>query len=108
MNEALNKKIAGILGKMDEKVLQAKLNAALDMLKKGDMDELAKKIKKVDKEELIKKLDEIDQSKLKEMGINREDIKTGMKDADFNKLASLMGEHGDEIIGKIKTLLGEK
>ena len=40
----LNKKLAEMLGKMDEKVLQAKLNAALDMLKKGKQKSLQRKL----------------------------------------------------------------
>ena len=105
MNDAFNKKMAEILGRMDEKVLKAKLNAALDMLKKGNTDELAKKIKKVDKEELIEKLNDFDNSKLEDMGINKDEIREKVKDVDFEKVAQLIGEHGDEIVKKIKDII---
>jgi hypothetical protein len=105
MNEALNKKFAEILGKMDEKVLQAKLNAALEMLKKGNTEELAKKINKIDKEELLKKMNEFDESKLKDLKISKDEIKQNISGEDLDKLATLIGEHGDEVIGKIKDII---
>ncbi|MCX8129046.1 MAG: membrane trafficking protein [Clostridia bacterium] len=105
MSESLNKKIAEMLGKMDEKVMQAKLNAALDMLKKGNTDELAKKINKVDKDELLKKVDELDESKLKELNINKSEIQKKVSNADLEKLSQLIGENGDEIVKKIKAFL---
>jgi hypothetical protein len=49
MANSINKKLADLLGKVDDKVLTAKINAAIDMLKNGDHDELAKKLSKVDK-----------------------------------------------------------
>ena len=101
----LNKMMADILGKMDEKVLQAKINAAIDMLKKGDTEELVKKINKMDKNELLEKINELDESKLKNLNINKEEIRQRVSDADLNKLAKLIGEHGDEIIKKLKDII---
>ena len=90
---------------MDEKVLQAKINAALDMLKNGNNEELAKKIGKMDKNELLTKMNELDEEKLKEMNINKNDIKQKVSDADLNNLQKLIGEHGDEIISKLKDII---
>lgn len=105
MNNSFNKKLSELLGKMDDKMLQAKINAGLEMLKKGDMDEIAKKLNKVNKEDLLNKLNDIDQAKIKELNINVDDIKRNVNDKDLQKISQLMGEHGDEIIKKIKTLL---
>jgi hypothetical protein len=105
MNDGLNKKLAEILGKMDEKILQTKLNAALDMLKKGNTDDLAKKINKLDKGELLSKINELDENKLKDLKINKEDIQRNVSNADFEKLSRLLGENGDEIINKIKDII---
>jgi len=105
MNDALSKKLAELMGKMDEKVLQAKLNAAIEMLKKGNPDDLAKKINKIDKEELMSKINEFDASKLKDMNINVNDVKQKVNEADLNKLSNLLGEHGDEIVQKIKDMI---
>ncbi len=105
MTNPFNKKIAEMLGKMDEKVLQARLNAAMEMLQKGNAEELAKKINKSDKEELLGKINDMDQSSLQSLNINKDEIKQKLNEADLQKLSQLIGEHGDEIINKIKTLL---
>lgn len=105
MVDAFNKKLAELLGKMDEKVLQAKLNAAMDMLQKGNTDDLVKKLNKMDKNEIVDKLNEIDDSKLKELNINKDEVKQKISNVDFEKMAQLIGEHGDEIIKKIKDII---
>lgn len=105
MSNSFNKKFAEILGKMDEKVLQTKINAALDMLKKGNTEELARKISKVDKEELLTKIDEFDYSKLQGLNIDTDEIKRRITNADLNKLSQLIGDHGDEIVLKLKDIL---
>ncbi len=105
MSDMLSKKLSEILGKMDEKVLQARLNAAIDMLQKGNTEELAKKISKIDKNELLNKINEIDESKLKDLKINKDDIKNKISESDLNKLSELIGDRGDEIISKFKDII---
>ncbi|HHV99290.1 MAG TPA: membrane trafficking protein [Clostridiaceae bacterium] len=105
MNNSFNKKLSEVLGKMDEKVLQAKLNAAIDMLQNGDMDEIARRLNKIDKNELLAKINELDESKLRSLNINKEEIKRKVSDADLDNLKKLIGEHGDEIIAKIKDII---
>lgn len=105
-NNSFNKKLADILGKMDDKVLQAKMNAALDMLKRGDTEDLAKKISKMDKEDLLKKINEFDASKLEELNIDKNEIRQRVSEADLNSLSKLIGEHGDEIVKKFKDIIG--
>lgn len=105
MSNLLNKKLAEIIGKMDEKVLQAKVNAALDMLKNGNSEELAKKIGKMDKEELLEKINELDDVKLKEMNINKNEFKQKISEKDLETFQKMLGEHGEEIIGKLKDII---
>lgn len=105
MDNPFNKKLAEILGKMDEKVLQAKLNAAMEMLKKGEMDELVKKMNKMDKNELLEKMNEFDESKLNELNIDKEGIRQNVSDADLTNMARLIGDQGEEIINKIKDII---
>lgn len=105
MNDGLNKKLAEILGKMDEKVTQAKLNSALDMLKNGNTEELAKKLNKIDKNELLSKINDFDESKLKDLKINKNEISQNVSNTDFEKLSRLLGENGEEIIKKIKDII---
>lgn len=106
MNNSFNKKLSEMLGKVDEKVLQTKLNAAFDMLQKGDTDEIARQLNKVDKKELLTKINEFDNSKLQELNINKEEIRQKISDVDLDNLQKLIGEHGDEIINKIKDIIG--
>lgn len=99
------KKLAEMLGKMDDKVLQAKINAAVDMLKNSDKDELAKKLGKVDKNELLSKLNEIDEEKLKELNLNKADLRQKMNSIDMSEVQKLLGEKGPEIMNKIKDII---
>ena len=105
MSNMFNKKLAEIIGKMDEKVLQAKINTALDMLRNGNNEELAKKIGKMDKNDLLSKMNELSEDKLKEMNINKNDIKQKVSEDDLNNLKKLLGDHGDEIINKFKDII---
>ena len=105
MGNSLNKKLSEMLGKVDERVLQAKLNAAIDMLQNGDMDEIARRLNKIDKNELLTKINELDESKLRNLNIDKEEIKKRVTDTDLNNLRNLIGEHGDEIIAKIKDII---
>ncbi|MCX7747882.1 MAG: membrane trafficking protein [Clostridia bacterium] len=94
-----------MLSKMDEKVLKARLNAAIDMLKNGNTEELANKLNKLDKNELLTKINEVDASKLDELNINKSELKQQISNADLQKLSQLIGENGDEIINKIKDII---
>lgn len=105
MQNPFNKKIADMLGKMDQKVLEAKLNKALEMLKNEPPEELAKKISKVDKNELLSKMDELDQNTMKEMNIDTNELKQKISEEDLKKLSQLIGDNGDEVIKKLKDLM---
>jgi transcriptional regulator of aromatic amino acid metabolism len=107
MNDSFNKKLSELLGKMDEKILQAKISSALEMLNNGEYEEIAKKINKMDKDELIEKIDTFDESKLKGLNINKEEIKQKINSADIDRLAMLIGEKGDILAEKFKNLLNK-
>lgn len=105
MSNGLNKKLAELLGKMDDKVLQAKINAAMDMLRDGNNEELAKKIGKVDKNELISKLNELDDVKLREMNLNKAEMKQKLNSIDLDAVQKMLGDQGSDIINKIKDII---
>ncbi len=105
MANGFNKKMTELLGKMDDKVLTAKINAAIEMLKNGDHDELAKKLNKVDKNEILEKLNEIDDEKIKELKLNKAELQQKMSNIDLNAVQKLLGENGSEIMGKIKDII---
>lgn len=105
MSDSFNKKLSELFGKVDDKILQSKLNAALDMLKKGNIETLAEKINKMDKNELMDKINELDDSKLKELNINKDEFQKKLSSADFENLSKLLGENGEDFVRKIKSLL---
>ena len=105
MANNFGKKLSDLFGKMDDKVLQTKLNTAFDMLKEGNNEELAKKIGKMDKNELLSKINELDEDKLKEMNLNKADIKQKLNSVDLDAFQKLLGEQGPQIIGKIKDII---
>lgn len=101
----INKKFSEMLDKIDDKVLQKKLNKAVEMLKTGNPEDLAKKMKKVDSEELLKEFDEFDETKIKDLNIDLQDLQEKVSDADLQKLSDLIGKNGDEVVRRIKSLL---
>lgn len=105
MSNGFNKKLSELIGRMDDKVLQAKINAAVDMLKNGDTDELVKKLNKVDKNEFLSKLNELDDTKINEMNLNKNELKEKMSSIDLNAVQKLLGDKGPEIINKIKDII---
>lgn len=105
MSNGLNKKLAELLGKMDDKVLQAKINAAMDMLKEGNNEEIAKKLGKIDKNELLAKLNELDDSKLRELKMDKAEMRHKLESVDLNAIQKMLGEQGPEIISKIKDII---
>ena len=105
MANSLGKKLSELIGKMDDKVLQTKLNSAFNMLKEGNNEELAKKIGKMDKNELLSKINELDENKLKEMNLNKAEIKEKLNSVDLDAFQKMLGEKGPEIISKIKDII---
>lgn len=107
MSGDINKKLSEILGKADDAVTRAKLNKALEMLKQGDTEELAKKINKLDKNELMEKINDFDVSMLKQLKIDKNALKDKLKAEDFEKLSALIGNNGEEITKKIRDILDQ-
>lgn len=104
MSNQGNKNLMDLL---NDKMLQMKINNAIDMLKKGNTEELAKKLNKMDKNELIDKINEIDENKLKELNlkIDKDEIKKLINEVDMNSISQLIGDRGDEIVDKLKKML---
>ncbi|TYQ15285.1 UNVERIFIED_CONTAM: hypothetical protein Cloal_1719 [Acetivibrio alkalicellulosi] len=105
MSDSFNKRISELFGKMDERIVQAKIASALDMLNSGNIEELARRINKMDKDDLIEKINNFDESKLKELNVDKNEIKKRINNADLDRLAALLGERGNELTEKFKALL---
>lgn len=105
MGDSLSKKLQELMG---DKVVQAKVNKAIEMLKNDNQDELAKKLAKIDRNELLEKVNEIDEEKLKSLKINKEEIKQKVSQKDLEKLEKLLGKDSDEIMKKVNDFLNSK
>ena len=90
---------------MDERVMKMKVAEALNMMKKGKQEELAKILNKTDKKEMIEKLRSFDTKALKDLNINVEDLKNSITEEDINKIKDATDEDGKRIIDEIKKML---
>ena len=102
MGDSLSKKLQEMLA---DKMVQSKVNQAIEMLRKDDTGELAKKIAKIDKEELLNKMNEYDDEKIKSLKINKEEIKKKITQNDLDKLEKLLGKDSDVIMKKVNEFL---
>ncbi len=92
--------------KIDQKIMEKKLEQGLDMLKNKPEGEISKKLAGINRDELLRKMDEIDKTKLKQMNINVEEIKQKITPADLEKIKRLAGKDSDAVMKKINELLG--
>jgi FAD synthase len=102
MGDSLSKKIQEM---MQDKMLQAKVNQAIDMLKKGDSGDLSKKLAKIDKEELMAKVSEFDDEKINNLKIDRDEIKKKISQKDLDKLEGILGKDNEAIMKKVKEFM---
>ncbi len=98
-------KLADLISKMDDKVMKIKMNKALDMLNKGDTDEIMKKLKRVDTSEIMEKLEDFDVRLLSDLKIDKDELLTKMDSPDLEKVKKALGSRGDELFDKIKNIL---
>lgn len=104
-NNFLKGNLSDVLGKINKNVLQSKLELAIYMLKKGDVDELTRLFNSTDIDLLIDKLQEIDKSTIQQLNLNSSNIKSRITDSDLNKLSQAIGRRGNEVVNKIKEIL---
>lgn len=98
---SLSKKLQELLA---DKMVQSKVNQAIDMLKKDD-GTLAKKMEKLDRDELMKKVEEYDEEKIGNLKIDKEEIKKKVTKSDLEKLEKLLGKDSDTIMKKVNDFL---
>lgn len=99
--------MSNFLDKIDGKIMEAKIDQSIDMLKNKNPDEISKKIAKIDKDELMKKLDEFDEKKIKELNIDLDKIKKKINEEDIKKAKALAGKDGEVIINKLLNILNQ-
>jgi hypothetical protein len=94
-----------MFNKFGGNIKKMKLEKALEMLRNESPHELRKKLKQFDTSEIIQKLDEFDANKLRQMGINLDEIKSKISQKDYDKLVQILGPDGAIIARKIKSIL---
>lgn len=98
-----SQKLSKLWEKMDSKIINSKINKSIEILKNPD--ELQKEIQDINPDELLQKIDEFDPAKLDELNIDKKELLDKLKSVDLDKISSLLGNKGDEIVSKIKKLL---
>ncbi|HEY5586945.1 MAG TPA: membrane trafficking protein [Ruminiclostridium sp.] len=102
MGDSFSKKLQEMLA---DKMIQSKVSQAIEMLKKDNTDDLAKKIGKLDKEDIMNKINEFDDEKIKNLKINKDEIKKKVTQNDLDKLGKLLGKDSDAIMKKVNDFL---
>lgn len=87
------------------KIAKKKLEMVLDMLRTQSPQDIKRKIGSIDKNEMLDKLNEYNPAKLKQMGINTEELKGTITEKDLEKLIQVMGPEGAVIAQRIKQML---
>lgn len=90
---------------MQDKMLQSKVNKAIEILKKDSPADLQKKLSSIDKDELMEKVNEFDEEKLKNVKINKDEIKKKITQKDLDKLEKILGKDSDVIMKKVNDFL---
>ena len=104
MNNDLNSNISNILNNMDKKALKENLSKALDVLKNGNTEELAKQIASVTQNQENTSSSNVDKAALDKMNINTDAMKN-LSSNDLERLLKYIGNHGDEIKDKLKDIV---
>lgn len=101
MNENLKKKLSELLGKVDSKVIEAKLNQAAEMIKNGEHEEIVKKLNNMDKQEILDKLSEIENLPKENLDALKNKIGLNLSGDDISKIQNKLGPDGKKIIEKM-------
>jgi len=86
-------------------ITKKKLEKGLEMLHNESPAELRKKLQNVDINEALQKIDEYDKKRLKELGINLNELKGRITEADIQKIYQVLGRDSELVIRKIRELL---
>lgn len=97
--------MSNLFEKIDNKILAAKIEQGMAMLKNQSPEELSKRIDKMDKKEVMKKLNEIDEKKLREMNLDVKKIKNQLSAMDIAKARQVAGQDGAQIVDKVLQIL---
>ncbi|MCX7772081.1 MAG: hypothetical protein N2376_03095 [Clostridia bacterium] len=91
--------------RMQGNIAKKKLEKALEMLRNESPQEIKKKLGQMDTREMLDKMNEFDAQKLRQMGINVDELKSKVTDSDFQRIAQILGPDGALIVQKLKSML---
>ncbi|NLK69294.1 MAG: hypothetical protein GX283_09040 [Clostridiaceae bacterium] len=86
-------------------ITKKKIEKGIDMFRNESTADLKRKLRNVNIDETMKKLDEYDKDTFKELGININEYKNQITEADIQKIKQVLGKDSDKIIRKIRDIL---
>jgi hypothetical protein len=97
----MKNKLSELFGKVDSKILEAKLNQAVDMLKNGEHEELIKKLNNMDKQEILDKLSEIEKLPKENLEALKSKFGNEISSNEISKIKGKLDSDGKKIIEKM-------
>jgi uncharacterized protein (DUF2267 family) len=105
MAQDLRKKLSELLQKMDSKVVEAKLKQAVEMLKNGEHEDLAKKLSTMDKDDLLAKINELDNLNPDDLKRIQENVGSNVKNEDITAVQNKLNPEAKKLLEKIMSTL---
>lgn len=105
LTDNFRQKLSSILEKVDDRVLQAKINNLMETFKNSDSGDLTKMLQKLDYEEVMRKLNDVDMKKIKNMPVDKQELKNVLSSPKLNDVLSNSGDDAKKLVEKFKSLL---
>jgi len=94
-----------LFDRIDGRIAKKKLEKALEMLRTESPQELRRRIGNIDRDEILAKMNEYTPARLKQMGINIDELKGTITERDLQKLIQVLGPDGTIIAQRIRQML---
>jgi len=94
-----------LFDRIDGRIAKKKLEKALEMLRTESPQELRRRIGNIDRDEILAKMNEYTPARLKQMGINTDELKGTITERDLQKLIQVLGPDGTIIAQRIRQML---
>jgi hypothetical protein len=101
VNDNLKKKLSELLGKVDSKVLEAKINQAVEMIKSGKHEEIINTLNKMDKDEVMEKISEIENLPQENLDAIKSKVGSDLSGEGMTKLQEKLNPEGKKIFDKM-------
>jgi hypothetical protein len=101
VNDNLKKKLSELLGKVDSKVLEAKINQAVEMIKNGEHEEIINTLNKMDKDEVLEKISEMENLPKENLDALKNKIGLNLSGEELTSIQKKLNPEGKKIIDKM-------